>query len=80
MLFSKDKTELICYPARRVGNSYLLSTNVTDIAPYAFDGVALLSKLLYRGSITQFQKINIGTGNSVFDTLPMEFNYNAQKP
>ena len=60
VLFSKDKTELICYPARRVGGSYLLSTNVTRIAPYAFDGVTTLSKILYRGTISQFQNINIG--------------------
>ena len=79
VLFSKDKTELICYPAKRVGSSYLLSTNVTRIAPYAFDGVSLLSKLLYKGSINQFQSINIGTGNSIFNTLPMEFNYKAAK-
>ncbi len=80
VLFSKDKTELICYPSRRVGSSYLLSTNVTDIAPYAFDGVSLLTKILYRGGIRDFQEINIGTGNQIFDKIPMEFNYNAQKP
>ena len=79
VLFSKDKTELICYPAARVGSSYLLSTNVTRLAPYAFDGVSVLSKLLYRGTITQFQEINIGTGNSIFTRMPIEFNYNAAK-
>ena len=78
-LFSKDKTELICYPAKRVGSSYLLSTNVTKLAPYAFDSVSTLSKLLYRGSIDQFQKIQIGIGNNVFNKMPIEFNYNAAK-
>ena len=79
VLFSKDKTELICYPAKRVGSSYLLSTNVTKLAPYAFDSVSTLSKLLYRGAIDQFQKINIGIGNNVFNKMPIEFNYNAAK-
>jgi hypothetical protein len=79
VLFSKDKTELICYPAKRVGQNYLLSTNVTRIAPYAFDSVSSLGKLLYRGSISQFQNITIGTGNSVFTKMPIEFNYNALK-
>ena len=79
VLFSKDKTELICYPAKRVGSSYLLSTNVTKLAPYAFDSVSTLSKLLYRGSIDQFQKIQIGIGNNVFNKMPIEFNYNAAK-
>lgn len=79
VLFSKDKTELVCYPAKRVGASYLLSTNVTTIAPYAFDSVSTLTKLLYRGTISQFQNINIGTGNSTFSRMPIEFNYNAAK-
>ena len=79
VLFSKDKTELVCYPAKRVGQNYLLSTNVTRIAPYAFDSVSSLSKLLYRGSISQFQGITIGTGNNIFTKMPIEFNYNALK-
>ncbi len=79
VLFSKDKTELICYPAKRVGTTYLLSTNVTRLSPYAFDSVSVLSKLLYRGTISQFQDINIGTGNSTFTKMPIEFNYNAAK-
>lgn len=79
VLFSKDKTELICYPAKRVGASYLLSTNVTKLAPYAFDSVSTLSKLLYRGTIDQFQKMQIGIGNTVFNKMPIEFNYNGAK-
>ena len=79
VLFSKDKTELICYPAKRVGSSYLLSTNVMKLSPYAFDSVSTLTKLLYRGTIDQFQKIQIGIGNNVFNKMPIEFNYNAAK-
>lgn len=79
VLFSKDKTELICYPAKRVGSSYLLSTNVMKLSPYAFDSVSTLSKILYRGTIDQFQKIQIGIGNNVFNKMPIEFNYNAAK-
>ncbi len=80
VLFSKDKTEMICYPAKRVGANYLLSTNVTKIAAYAFDGVTSLQKLLYSGSINQYLGIEVGTGNSVFTNMPIEFNYNGQKP
>ena len=79
VLFSKDKTELICYPASRVGASYLLSTNVTKLAPYAFDSVSTLTKLLYRGTISQFQNITVGSGNGIFTRMPIEFNYNAAK-
>ena len=79
VLFSKDKTELVCYPAKRVGQSYLLSTNVTKISPYAFDSVSTLGKILYKGTISQYQNIAIGTGNSIFTKMPIEFNYNALK-
>ena len=79
VLFSKDKTELVCYPAKRVGQNYLLSTNVTRISPYAFDSVSTLEKLLYRGTISQYQNITIGTGNTIFTKMPIEFNYNALK-
>ena len=77
VLFSKDKTEMICYPARRAGSVYLLNTNVTKIAPYAFDGVSSLTKLVYRGTIDQFQSITVGIGNNVFTRMPIEFNVNA---
>ena len=77
ILFSKDKTELVCYPARRSGSTYLLNTNVTRIAPYAFDAVSNLTKLIYRGSISQFQAIDIGIGNNNFTKMPIEFNSNA---
>lgn len=77
VLFSKDKTEIICYPARRAGSVYLLNTNVTKIAPYAFDGVSSLTKLVYRGTIDQFQSITVGIGNSIFTKMPIEFNVNA---
>ncbi len=79
VLFSKDKTMLIAYPAKRVGTTYLLSTNVTQIAPYAFDGVSVLEKLLYYGSISRFQEIEVGVGNSRFTQMPIEFNYKAEK-
>jgi len=79
VLFTKDKTELICYPARRTGASYHLSTNITSIAPYAFEGVSVLEKLIYSGSINRFQEISIGTGNSAFTQMPIEFNYQAKK-
>lgn len=80
VLFSKDKTVLICYPAARVGSSYLLSTNVRKISAYAFDGVTVLRKILYRGTVAKYQEIVIDVGNSTFTNMPIEFNYKGEKP
>lgn len=79
VMFSKDKTELICYPASRVGKSYLLSTNVKIISDYAFDGVVNLRTLLYEGSMAKFQSITVGSGNDAFNTMSVTCNYKAAK-
>lgn len=79
VLFSKDKTTLICYPAMKIGKSYLLSTNIHTISAYAFDGVENLEKILYSGTKTKFANIDVKAGNSIFEALPVTFNYVAAK-
>lgn len=75
VLFSKDKTTLVCYPPKRVGKSYLLSTNVRTISAYAFDSVEFLKTILYQGSTSKFYSIEVGTGNQTFDSLSVTCNY-----
>ena len=79
VLFSRDRTKLICYPAAKVGTRYLLSTNVKEIAPYAFDGVSNLKAILYEGSTAKYQSIEIGSGNRIFTSLPVTCNYSGAK-
>lgn len=79
VLFSKDKTTLICYPSQRVGKSYLISTNVRNIAAYAFDGVTYLKTILYEGSTNKFYSIDVGVGNGDFDSLSVTCNYVPSK-
>ena len=79
ILFTKNKTTLICYPANRVGENYLLSTNVTYISDYAFYGVKNLSTVNYEGSVTDFATIAIGEGNKAFQELPVTCNYYPSK-
>ena len=79
VLFSYDKTELICYPAAKVGENYLLSTNVKRLAPYAFDGVVNLKAILYQGSAAKYQSIEIGIENQIFTALPVTCNYKGAK-
>lgn len=75
VLFSKDKTVLICYPSMKVGQSYLLSTNVSSISPYAFNNVTYLEKILYQSSSSKFQAIEVGAGNGSFESAAVTYNY-----
>jgi len=75
VLFSKDKTVLICYPMNRAGSSYLLSTDVKAISSYAFEGAINLNKLLYEGDIKKFQSIDILMGNDILERLSITCNY-----
>ena len=79
VLFSKDKTILVSYPAKKVGARYILSTNITEVAPYAFEGVSVLEKLLYTGTVSRYTDIKIGVGNANFTEMPIEFNYKTSK-
>ncbi len=75
VLFTKDKTELICYPAAKVGKSYLLSTNVRKISDFAFDSIANLKSIYYESSASKYHSIEIGTGNQAFSALSVTCNY-----
>lgn len=79
ILYSKSKTLLVCYPAARIGNSYLLNLNVKTIADDAFYGVKHLSQINYEGTTSDFSKIAIGNGNRIFTTLPITCNYSPSK-
>lgn len=79
ILYSKDKTRLICCPAARIGNSYLLDPSVRMIDDYAFDGIKNISKILYEKSTADFESIAIGIGNEEFRSLPITCNYYPSK-
>ena len=79
ILFSKDKSVLICYPANRVGNSYLISVNIQKISDHAFYQINNLEKIFYEESVEAFSKIQIGAGNKSFQELQITCNYVAGK-
>ena len=79
VLYSKDKSVLICYPSSRVGKSYLLPKSVEQIAPYAFEDVAFLQKILYEGNSGKFSTIEVGEGNDFFSGLSVTYNYVGAK-
>lgn len=79
ILFSDDRSVLVCYPINRASNAYLLPTSVNSISAYAFEGVKNLKKLFYEENIASFQKINVLIGNDVLDTMTVTCNYVSAK-
>ncbi len=52
ILFNKDKTVLICYPAKKADASYLIPDSVTSIKQYAFDYCTSLESVTIGNSVT----------------------------
>ena len=53
VLFNKDKTELICYPAGKTDKSYNIPNCVTNIGGWAFDGCTSLTSITIPDSVTE---------------------------
>ncbi len=52
VLFSKDKTELLRYPAGKTAAMYTIPTGVTYIGDYAFGGCSFLTNVVIPESVT----------------------------
>ena len=52
VLFNKDKTNLICYPAGKTETTYTISNSITSIASYAFSYCSGLTSVTISNSIT----------------------------
>ena len=52
VLFNKDKTELICYPPRKVDDNYSIPNSVTSIGDGAFAGCTSLTSITIPDSVT----------------------------
>ncbi len=67
VLYSKDGSTLITYPAGKTDNFAIISRNVTEISDMAFYRCNYVTKVTYHGSSTAWKKVYIGSGNDVIE-------------
>ena len=63
VLYSKDKSRLICFPSACGAAEIFISVNVTEISAMAFYSTPSLKSIKYGGTLTDWNKIKIGDKN-----------------
>ncbi len=53
ILFNKNKSTLICFPAKREGNTYTVPDSVTQISDWAFADCSALEQIIIPDSVTE---------------------------
>ena len=79
VLYSMDRSVLICVPINLPESSLLLCNSVTAVAAYAFEGVKNLRAILYEGSIDSYSRIEFLEGNDIAHTLAITCNYSKDR-
>ena len=73
VLFTKDKSELICYPSGKTNSSYTIRSSVKKIHKMAFSECAALTTVNYNGTEEDFHKIEIGPNNTSLTSAEIKF-------
>ncbi len=69
VLFSKDGSRLLVYPAGKPGSSYTVPSGVTHIGDYAFVGCTRLAELILSEGVTTVGKNAFGAGFYKYNNL-----------
>ena len=67
VLYSKDGSTLITYPAGKSDNFVNISRDVTSIANMAFYRCTNIKKVNYHGTSKEWKYVEIGAGNEIID-------------
>ena len=73
VLFSKDKSRLICYPSGKTEASYTVRLGVSVIESAAFLNCEHLEEIKYNGQKKDWDKIEIGANNTSLTSLTVKF-------
>lgn len=73
VLYSADGSTLISYPAAKSSSSVTIPASVKNIADMAFYGCTKLTAVAYSGTLAQWQRINIGSGNNSLIGLNIQY-------
>ncbi|MBQ8389028.1 MAG: leucine-rich repeat domain-containing protein [Clostridia bacterium] len=74
VLYSRDKSEIVCYPSGRANSSFTVRAGVTVIHKMAFYGCAALRSVNYNGTEEAWSKVKIGTNNDSLTSLTVKFS------
>lgn len=73
VLYSKDMTEIICYPLGKTESSLYISAQVDEVKTMAFYNCDLLKIINYDGSVSSFRRIKVGAGNETFENAVVTY-------
>ena len=73
VLYSKDMTSLLSYPAGRPCPTATIPASVTYISAKAFDTSAQYSSITFEGTLSAWRSIHIEEDNQILYTLPKQF-------
>ena len=73
VLYSKDKTSLLCYPCGRPCPEAIIPASVTYISAGAFSPSAGYSTIVFEGTLAAWRTIHIEDNNHALYTLPKRF-------
>ena len=73
VLFSKDKTDLICYPAGKTDSELSMRLGVKNVLSAAFYGCSFLKTVRFNGTEDEWAKINIGANNEALTSAEIKF-------
>ena len=79
VLFSKDKTNLICYPSGKTDSEYTMRLGVKNISSAAFYGCTHLVTVRFNGNESEWAQIKIGANNDSLLGATLVFKKNDVK-
>lgn len=67
ILYNKDGSVLITYPAGKTDNSVVIGREVVEIANMAFYKCSYIKRVTYHGTSASWRSVEIGAGNDVIE-------------